>query len=255
MGPIRVDDREAVRPFLDAEPVENAVVWQRVFLDPDCREVYADRLPPRAVLAVNPPEHAGDATGIALHATDPGAARPLLAKVPPGPAFLHLTDPSLLDLLRPRIAEVKSRPAWLYRLDPKDFVDQQEHEVRAVDPRFAPMIARIWEPDWPSEGYVRSRIETGPSFGVYVDGDLVGWDMTHFETDRVVMMGFLHVLDAHRGKGYAKSMGSALVKSILAHGKIPACHVFTDNAASIRLTEGLGFRKVKMQIWGDAVLR
>ena len=244
-----------MRPFLDADPVGNAVVWHRVFQDADYRDVYVDGLPPRALLAVSPPESKEDWTGLALHATDLEAARPVVRLAPPGPAFFHLTDPALLEVLRPRSAELHDRPAWLYRLDPADFVDVQEHEVRPVDPRYAGMIAKIWEPDWAAEPYVRSRIEAGPSFGVYVDGELVGWDMTHFETDRVVMMGFLHVQEAHRGKGYARSMGSALVKEILARGKIPACHVYTDNAASIRLTEALGFRKVKVQVWGDAVLR
>ncbi len=253
--PIRVDDREAVRPFLDADPVVNAVVWGRVFRDPDYRYVHVDRLPPKALLAVDPADKPGQPTGIALHATDPEAARPLAALLPPGPTFMHLTDPALLAAFRPRLAELKDRPAWLYALDPEDFVDMERHEVRPVDPKYAGMIGRIWEPEWPAENYVRSRIANGPSFGVYVGGELVGWDMTHLETDRVVLMGFLHVLEAHRGKGYAQSMGSALVKWILAHGKIPACHVYTDNVASIRLTEGLGFHRVKVQTWADAVLR
>ncbi len=127
--------------------------------------------------------------------------------------------------------------------------------MRPVTPEWAPVIAKIWEPDWPAERYIRGRIENGPSFGVYVDGQLVAWDMTHFETDRVVMMGFLHVLDAHRGKGYAKSTGSALIKEILRRGKIPACHVREDNTPSLVLTESLGFRKVRKQVWADGVLR
>ena len=244
-----------MRPFLDAAPVENAVVWDRVFQNPDYQEVYVDRLPPRALLAMTRPGSHGDATGFALHAVDPAAAGPLVRLLPPGPAFGHVTDLALLDPVKARAEKVDARPAWLYRLDAKDFVDQQRHEVRPLDPRWAPMIARLWDPDWPAEGYVRRRIEKGPSFGVYVDGELVGWDMTHFETDRVVMMGFLHVLEGHRGKGYARSMGSALVRWILDRGKIPACHIYADNAASIELTERLGFHKVKQQAWGDFALR
>jgi len=63
------------------------------------------------------------------------------------------------------------------------------------------------------------------------------------------------VLDSQRGKGYAKSMGSALIKEILGRGKIPACHVREDNTPSLVLTEGLGFRKVRQQVWADGVLR
>ena len=255
MAPIRVEDREVVRSFLDASPVENAVVWGRVFQDPDYREVHVDGLPPRALLAMTRPETHGDATGFALHAVDPEAAGPLVQLLPSGPAFGHVTDLTLVDVLRARAEKIDARPAWLYRLDAKDFTDQRRHEVRPVDPKWAPTIAKLWDPEWPAEGYVRRRIEKGPSFGVYVDGELVGWSMTHLETDRVVMMGFLHVLEGHRGKGYARSLGSALVKWILDHGRIPACHIYTDNAASIELTESLGFRKVKQQVWGDFALR
>ncbi len=243
-----------MRTFLDEDPVGNSVVWNRVFQQPDYRELFVEAVPPKAVLVLAPPRPPVPSL-FALHATDLGAADRVMRAIPSGPAFFHLTNLALLERSRPRATEMHTRPAWLFRLEREDFVDMQRHDVRPVTPERAPMIAKLWEPDWPSESYVRSRIVAGPTFGVYVDGELVAWDMTHFETDTVVMMGFLHALEGHRGKGYAKSTASALVKEILRRGKIPACHVYEDNEASIRLTEGLGFKKIKMQVWADAVFR
>lgn len=226
-----------------------------MFQNPEYREVTADAIPPKAVLAVARSRDPKGPTGFSLHATDVAAAREVLQALPAGPAYFHMTAEWPFALLEPRCSEPSFRPAWLFALDAKDFVDRQTHEVAPVTPEWSAKVAKLWEPEWSSEPYVRGRIEAGPSFGVYIDGELVAWDMTHFETDRVVMMGFLHVVEGHRGKGYAKSAGSALVREILRRGKIPVCHVYADNVPSLELTAGLGFHRVTRQVWADAVLR
>ncbi len=233
----------------------NAVVWNRVYQHPDYREVYVDGEPPQAVLAMERAMFPDGPTGFALHAVEPVAAKAVLEVVPKGSAFFHLTEEWSLSLLESRAEDLQPRSAWLFAMRPKEFLDRQTHEVRPVTAEWVPLIARLWEPDWPAEPYVRSRIETGPSFGLYEGSQLVAWTLTHFETDGVSMMGFLHVLDGHRGKGYAKSVGSALIKDILRRGKIPALHVYVDNAASLELTRSLGFHRLKRQVWGDAVFR
>jgi len=253
--PSRVDDRERVRAFLETDPVGNAVVWDRVFQRPNYREVYSAGDPPKAVLVLARPRSPNAPTGFALHATDPAGAEAVLEAVLKGPAFFFLTEEWQLSPLEPRAETLDARSAWLFALRREDFIDLQQHEVRPVTPAWAKAIAERWEPDWPSEPYVRSRIENGPSFGVYDGEKLVAWSMTHFETDRVSMMGFLHVMEAYRRRGFAKSVGSALAKDILARGKIPVLHVYADNAPSIELAQMLGFRRVKRQVWAEAVFR
>lgn len=253
--PIRVDDRERVRSFLEQDLAANAVVWNRVYEHPGYREVWVDGAPPRALLGMDRAANAGDTTGFVLHAVDAAAARTLVPLLPAGPAHFHLTDEWLVGAVEERAAEIHARPAWLFRLDPDRFVDLQAHDVRPVPEDRAPIIAKLWEPDWPAEDYVRSRIRRYPSAGVYVDGELVAWALTHFETDRVMMMGFLHVLEGQRRHGFAKSVGSALAKEAIRRGKTPILHVYADNVASLELSERMGFRRVKRQVWGDAVLR
>jgi len=227
----------------------------RAFHDPDFSQAYVDGLPPKAVLLLAPPPWIEDGHGVSLHAEDARAAASVCEALPSGRVLFHLTEEWLLGFLEPRAREIDPRPAWLFALDAKDFADGQRHEVRPLTTPSAPLVAKAWEPDEDETPYVRSRIEAGPSAAVHVDDRPVAWGMTHFETETISEMGFLHVLEPHRRKGYARSVASALVKDILGRGKIPILHVYADNAASLDLTASLGFHKVKRQVWGEAVLR
>lgn len=249
-----LDDREEARPLLMRDPIRNAVVVHRMFHHTKYALAFADALPePKAVLALAPAQSAEEPHEFALHALEPMAALHVLRAVPKGAAVFHLADELAFPAVRERLAVDWWGEALYYRMEPETFVDHQTHEVRPVDAEHAEAIAQIWAPDWDAAPYVRSRIEEGPTAGIYVDGELVAWDMTHLETDEVVVMGFLHVMEGHRGKGYAKSASSALVKQIFAKGKVPTCHVYTDNDASIRLTESLGFQRVCIQAWGSGI--
>ena len=50
--PVRIDDPNRVRGFLEADPVENAFAWHWTYQQRD-RDVHADRLPPRALLTLS----------------------------------------------------------------------------------------------------------------------------------------------------------------------------------------------------------
>ncbi len=109
------------------------------------------------------------------------------------------------------------------------------------------MIAKLWEPEWNAASYIRSRLKAGPSVGIF-DGDrLVAWYGTHIVADRVAVMGFLHVQDEYRHRGYARSLSCALSKEIFRGGRIPASHVYVDNDPSLRLMDSLGLRRVRQQ--------
>ncbi len=233
-----------------------AVTWNRAFDVEGPKETYVDAEPPRAALAVvRPPWAEGDA-GIGMHAVDPKAAAELMPFWPKGPVFLHLGEEWMLPLVETRAERIDVGVFWLFQLDGREFVDHEGPGVRPLEPAWGDMIGKVWDPEWGHAGaYVRSRIEAGHAYAVYVDGKPVAWAFLHFETPEVAMMGFLHVLEPYRGKGYARSVASALAKDVLARGKIPALHVKTDNVPSLELTASLGFHRVKTQVWGDAVIR
>jgi len=244
--PIHVDDPELVRGFLESDPVENAFTVNWALHQTD-RDVYADRLPPRAVFTSSHGTSPITFRFCGLAATDAKAADAVLESAAPGEAFLFLPNLGLLDAVRRHANPVHVRPAWLYRLDPESFVDAQEHEVRPVPPSNAALIAKLWEPEWDAAPYIRSRLESGPSVGIFEGDRLVAWYGSHIVTDRVVMMGFLHVLDEYRHRGYARSLSSALSKEIFRGGRIPACHVYLDNEPSLHLMDSLGLQRVKQQ--------
>jgi len=251
---VLLEDREVVRPLLLRDPLRNATVIHRTFHNPDFTLAFADQVPdPSAVFALKASDHPKAPHQFALHATDALAAFHLLSAVPPGFALYHVADELAFPAIHKRLRVGWWGEAIYYAMDAKEFRDVQAHETARLHPKNADMVAKVWAPDWPAAGYVRSRIEDGLSAAIYVDGEPVAWYLTHLETDDVVMLGFLHVLEAHRRKGYAKSLSCAMIRQALAKGKTPACHVYTDNAPSIRLMESLGFHRVCMQAWGDGV--
>ncbi len=192
---------------------------------------------------------------IALAARDADAAGRLAEAVPRGFTIIHLTDEFTLAVLEPRAEEFHPLPAWLFELLPQDFVDHPDDRVRPLTLDSAGRIAKYWQPDWPAEGYVRRRIEGGPTAAIYDGGEPVAWALTHTMTDRVGIIGMVHVLEGHRRKGLARSVVSAVSRELQRLGKRPTLHAFVDNVASLSLFPTLGFRKVKRQVWGDAVFR
>ncbi len=254
MSPYRIEDRESIRPFLEGDPVGNAVAWDRVFQQENY-EVYGEGEPLEGVLAIQRARRADRPNVIALHAANAGAAGALTALVPKGFTLMHLTEEFPIPVLEPRASEFHPLPAWLFRLDAKDFVDHPDSQIRPLEPSFAGLVAGLWEPDWPAEGYVRRRIEIGPTAAIYDDGNLIAWALTHMVTNRVGVIGMVHVQEGFRRKGLARAVVAAVSRELFQGGKIPALHAYVDNAASLSLFPTLGFRRVRRQVWGDAVFR
>jgi len=190
---------------------------------------------------------------VALHALDGTAAGALGEYVPSGFTIVHLTEEFPLPIVAARATEFNPRCAWLFHLDPRDFVDRPDDRVRPLDPEWADRVANLWQPDWPAEPYVRRRIEDGPTAAIYVDGEPVAWALTHLVTDKAANIGMVHVLGDHRRRGLARAVVAAVSRDLFRLGKIPTLHAYADNRASLALFPTLGFRRVKRQVWADAV--
>ncbi len=241
------DELEKLRIWLDHDPVGNAWVIHRVYHSDQVPKVLADDLDnPRAVVAFDS-EH----ERLVLTAEDPDRLRELLDRLPTGAYHFSAVDLDLIPAMQAVMDVEIEEPTWLFNMKREDFRPTSVTETDPVRPEHAEMIAQRWL-DTEATDYVRSRIDTGMTAGIYVEGELVAWDMTHLETDDVVMLGFLHVRTPYRGRGYAKTVATAMLKEVFASGKMPICHVFQDNEGSINLSEKMGFRKVKKQVWGTA---
>lgn len=237
----------SLRGWLDGEPIRHAHVVH-LLTSPNTKILVNDAERPRSVLLLAP------GTGrISAASERPEDLGPLIDALPPGSYRLTSLDLGLLPTFEGRMELSLRPPVWLYRMRPEDFRPFRGQATRPVGVSEAEMIARRWNPDRDATEYVRRRIQEGVSSGIYVNGELVAWDMTHFETDRVVMLGFLHVKEAYRGQGYAKTVTTATVEKVFAKGKTPAAEVFEDNLPSLRLTEAMGFQKVQRRVWGEGI--
>jgi predicted GNAT family acetyltransferase len=62
-------------------------------------------------------------------------------------------------------------------------------------------------------------------------------------------MGFLRVVEEYRGQGMARTITTALAEHLLRLGVQPFMYIVTDNAASLRLTAGMGFSRAGRFSW------
>lgn len=237
---------ELARNLLYEDPLLNSIVIYETFFRRDY-QVFIDRLPsPRGVMAVS--ESKPHIIGLASN--DEEATISLLESLARGEEYrFHALNKEWVPLVMEKLDVKKQMPCWFFTMEEDDFAGEVRHEVSPLRPEDAKTIAKHWNPREDMTNYIRSRIERGPALGVWMDGELVAWNATHWETDMVVVLGFLYVKEGYRGIGLAKSLSAAMCKEVIQRGKTPCCHVFVDNQASINLTLELGFRIAGEQHW------
>jgi RimJ/RimL family protein N-acetyltransferase len=96
------------------------------------------------------------------------------------------------------------------------------------------------------EDYFYSISKSESAFGVFIDKKLVSVtdaaDMPYME-DKVQEIG-INTLPEYRGKGYAKAVSLACIKSSIEKGKCPIWSCAKNNVASEKLAYSVGFRKL-----------
>lgn len=197
--------------------------------------IWADRWPePRAVLALAGSDYclAGDAAALAaaeLRSTvagfvdAPAAFVPLLRE-----AFAELVEwQRVVSCLR--VAPRYSRPAAtaVRRLDLAD-----GGAVAALAPENA-WIAKTW-------GGAEQLAASGYSWGAFAGGRLVSVACSFHVGDCCEEIGIVTESD-FRGRGMSSACAGALCEDIIARGKTPSWSTSTDNLASLRVAEKLGF--------------
>jgi 8-oxo-dGTP diphosphatase len=99
--------------------------------------------------------------------------------------------------------------------------------------------------EFTSPDYIRERIQKGPSAGIHEGGQLVAWAMTQDDS----AIGFLHVLDAYRRKGYGYELTVYLIHQLRQQGKVPFVHIEGANSKSIGLATKMGFQPDRRVHW------
>jgi len=133
---------------------------------------------------------------------------------------------------------------YLYVLKPGRLVIDTTHRVSRLRSADARLIART-RPYGRSADHILRRIRNGPGYCIRRRREPVAWGLVHDDGS----MGFLHVLEAHRGQGMARTLTTALARRLLGIGIQPFMYIVTGNAASIRLTESMGFTRAGRFSW------
>ncbi len=91
--------------------------------------------------------------------------------------------------------------------------------------------------DFTSIQYIRERLKMDVSAGIWIDGELVGWGLTHDDTS----LGFLNVIPGYRGQGLGESLLRALIIQKRQKGMSVFVNIEPHNHQSINLIRKLGF--------------
>ncbi|MEF8873548.1 MAG: GNAT family N-acetyltransferase [Candidatus Thermoplasmatota archaeon] len=238
--------KETAREYLSQEPVVNS--YQIARLDDDRSDVFLDNEnDPKGVLITS--------DGIATLRGDLDALQDFLEEnLEDDEEYrFHAIDPQSFKAVK-EIVDVKDdRETWLlvrrYRepKEPKEKIDSLKEEDASV-------INEYWGLGGnDSTDYIKRRIKEGPAYGIRKEGELVGWSLTHFITDKVMVLGMLHIKEGWRRKGFAKAVTEAMCRESKKRGLIPAVQIFKDNEPSFSLAMDLGFEIRAEHHWFNGI--
>ena len=246
-----LSDLEKVRELLDKEHGLNAMVIARVFSkDPDKKIYVDDPDEPHGVMTLQKgkPDHCS------IYADNEESFLDLVRVLESGKEyqFSGMRD-IFIPYLKKEFERTDINPCWFFVLGEEGVKGDVRHEVTSLMEDDIETVAHNWEYFDGAYDHVRDRVINGMSAAIREDGKLIGWDATHFETDKVVMLGFLFVFDEYRRGGYAVSMCVVLTKRILETGKKPIFYVVKDNEASVKFSQKIGYEIVDSHSWVTGV--
>lgn len=157
-------------------------------------------------------------------------------------------EESIADKIKERYKVVDwDNPCTLYYL-PKENLDLErtKNEVRTIDVKDAETINYYYEFKGPeSLEEIRKDIMHRPSSGVYKNGELVSWVLTHDDNS----LGIMYTKKEHRRMGYAEDVTIDIAAKHIAQGKIPFLHIIERNNMSPGLAKKCGFVECGKVVW------
>jgi GNAT superfamily N-acetyltransferase len=228
----KLADKSLIHRFIDDDPVGTLILQRQMKGSPDA-EVWCD-VPddPRFIWAVFE-------WWTCFHALNDEAADAFVDELPArGIGFAGI---------RHRWAEkilARREPLWHSHCHlfywPHDECDAPlKYPVRSLTLDDAPMVNKHWElGGGKAEEYIKEQIQHGIHAACDDESGLVAWAMTHGDGS----MGFLYTMPHARHKGYAQTVGAALVKRVLEAGEKPFGYIIVGNDASLEFTLAQGMK-------------
>jgi len=245
----RIDDAEAVRPLLEADPLATVRMRNLLFRlrPPDLRVLVDDPASPAAVLVNN------DGEFWDLHAPDVEQGRQMLDALQPDGrerVFAGVAEP-LAAHLRERHELVFDTPCTLFVLARAADLRERDaaQEISALAPEHTDQVSAAWplgtHEGFDKRGYLGSRIEQGPTAAVFEQGRLAAFVLTHADGS----LGVLHTEPDFRGRGLARAVLQAQVRQIIASGAPVFGYVIRGNDAAEQLMASVGLTRVREAVW------
>lgn len=173
----------------------------------------------------------------------------VLSEIDDGEYRFHAVDNEGYQAAKKIISIEDDRPTWFYKRPSRNF-EGPDIDVEKLVVGDAEEINKYWGLQGSdSTDYISERISNGPAYGIRRDGELVAWTLTHYITDQVLNLGFLHVKEDWRRRGFAKAITEQMCRYAEENGQIPVVDIFKDNEASISLAESLGFEQISEHHW------
>ncbi|MFW5792887.1 MAG: GNAT family N-acetyltransferase [Bacteroidota bacterium] len=99
--------------------------------------------------------------------------------------------------------------------------------------------------DFTSEEYIFDRLGKDISAGYWVDNKLVGWALTHDDGS----LGFLNIIQEHRGKGIGENLLRQLVLDRIRHNRPAFLNVEPQNSQTKKMLNKIGFEFDRKVSW------
>jgi len=118
----------------------------------------------------------------------------------------------------------------------------------APDRQGEPPLSRFME--WTEKDAEQSAL-----FGVLMEGEIASFVIFRHEIDNIWSVHMIRTRDEYRRKGFAKAVLSHASRQLLQQGIVPLYEVRSDNLASLRTAEAVGYRQVFRVVACEAYVR
>ena len=110
------------------------------------------------------------------------------------------------------------------------------YDIRTLDLSFENEVAKSYHIGSPEE--IHDCITDGKMIGAFTrEGKLVGFIGIHSDNS----VGMLYVYPQYRRNGVAFALEAEIINRLLDKGRIPYCHIISNNKASLALQKKLGY--------------
>jgi 8-oxo-dGTP diphosphatase len=155
-------------------------------------------------------------------------------------------DESIVPIIKSRFDVKMGNCGDKLFLDDNIPLPKPNRQAQPLTEQEATIINKYWEnKDEVEHEYIRRCILNGMGFIIYEGGEPVSWTLTHLDGS----LGFLHVREEYRRRGYGKDVMIPLVHEMRGDGRKVFTHIAGTNPASMGLVSGLGFKPVYRICW------